>query len=48
MLVITRMHGARRRLEHKLKDSCRNIPYSVATIDGFALSVVNRWRTALS
>ena len=47
MLVITRMHGARRRLEHKLKDSCRNIPYSVATIDGFALSVVNRWRTAL-
>lgn len=47
MLVITRMHGARRRLEHKLKDSCHNIPYSVATIDGFALSIVNRWRTAL-
>jgi hypothetical protein len=47
MLVLTRMHGARRRLEHKLKDSCRNIPYSVTTIDSFALSVVNRWRTAL-
>jgi len=47
MLVITRMHGARRRLEHKLKDACRTIPYSVATIDGFALSIVNRWRTAL-
>lgn len=47
MLVITRMHGARRRLEHKLKDACRSIPYSVATIDGFALSIVNRWRTAL-
>lgn len=47
MLVITRMHGARRRLEHKLKDACRTIPYSVTTIDGFALSIVNRWRTAL-
>lgn len=47
MLVITRMHGARRRLEQKLKDSCQNIPYSVATIDSFALSIVNRWRTAL-
>lgn len=47
MLVITRMHGARRRLEHKLKDACRSVPYSVATIDGFALSIVNRWRTAL-
>jgi hypothetical protein len=47
MLVITRMHGARRRLEHKLKGACRSIPYSVATIDGFALSIVNRWRTAL-
>lgn len=47
MLVITRMHGARRRLEHKLKDACGGIPYSVATIDGFALSIVNRWRTVL-
>jgi hypothetical protein len=47
MLVITRMHGARRRLEQKLKDACQSIPYSVATIDGFALSIVNRWRTAL-
>ncbi|HYS04429.1 MAG TPA: ATP-dependent helicase [Candidatus Dormibacteraeota bacterium] len=47
MLVITYMHGARRRLEHKLKDAGRTIPYSIATIDGFALSIVNRWRTAL-
>jgi len=47
MLVVTRMHGARRRLQHKLNDACQNIPYSVATIDGFALSVVNRWRTAV-
>ena len=29
MLVITRMHGARRRLEHTLKDACRDVPYSV-------------------
>jgi hypothetical protein len=47
MLVITRMHGARRKLEYKLKDACRSIPYSVSTIDGFALAIVNRWRTAL-
>ncbi len=47
MLVITRMHGARRRLDQKLKDACRTIPYSVETIDGFALSIANRWRTAL-
>lgn len=47
MLVVTRMHGARRRLQHKLNDACKSIPYSVATIDGFALSVVNRWRTAV-
>lgn len=47
MLVITRMHGARRRLEQKLKDACRTIPHSIATIDGFALSIANRWRTAL-
>ncbi len=47
MLVITRMHGARRRLERRLQDACRSIPYSVATVDAFALSIVNRWRTVL-
>lgn len=47
MLVITRMHGARRRLELTLKDACRDVPYSVATVDGFALAIVNHWRTAL-
>lgn len=47
VLVITRMHGARRRLQGKLKDACRSVPYTLSTIDGFALSVVNRWRTAL-
>jgi hypothetical protein len=46
MLAITRMHGARRRVEMKLQELCHNIPYDVATIDGFALSIVNRWRTA--
>jgi superfamily I DNA/RNA helicase len=47
MLVITRMHGARRRLEHKFKDACHSIPHTVATIDSFALSIVNRWRRAI-
>jgi hypothetical protein len=47
ILVITRMHGARRRLEHTLRDACRGLSYSVSTIDGFALTIVNRWRTSL-
>jgi superfamily I DNA and RNA helicase len=47
VLVITRMHGARRRLEMKLREFCPGIRCSVATIDGFALSFLNRWRTAL-
>lgn len=47
LLAITRMHGSRRRLVAKLRESCPSIPCSVTTIDGFALSIVNRWRTAL-
>ena len=47
VLAITRMHGARRRVELKLRESCPGVPCSVATIDGFALSILNRWRTAL-
>ena len=47
VLAITRMHGARRRVQNKLNDSCAEIPCSVATVDGFALSILNRWRTAL-
>jgi len=47
MLVITRMHGARRRLEMKLAEACPSIPRCLATIDSFALSIVNRWRTTL-
>lgn len=47
MLAITRMHGSRRRLLARLRDLCPSIPCSVRTIDGFAHSIVNRWRTAL-
>jgi superfamily I DNA/RNA helicase len=47
LLAITRMHGARRRVEMKLRESSPGIRCSVATIDGFALSILNRWRTAL-
>ena len=41
------MHGSRRRLETKLRDACPDISCTVTTIDGFALSILNRWRTAL-
>ncbi len=47
LLAITRMHGSRRRLRLKLIDSCPKIPCSITTIDGFALSLLNRWRRSL-
>ena len=47
LLAITRMHGARRRVQTKLRESCPTIRCSVSTIDGFALSIFNRWRTTL-
>jgi hypothetical protein len=47
LLAITRMHGSRRRLQLKLLDSCPTIPCSITTIDGFALSLLNRWRRSL-
>jgi len=47
MLAITRMHGSRRRLQLKILDSCPAIPCSITTIDGFALSLINRWRRSL-
>jgi hypothetical protein len=47
LLAMTRMHGARRRVQAKLRESCPTIRCSVSTIDGFALSILNRWRTAL-
>ena len=47
LLAITRMHGARRRLETKLRECAPGIQCLVSTIDGFALSNLNRWRTVL-
>jgi superfamily I DNA/RNA helicase len=47
MLAITRMHGARRRLQAKLRESCPTVRCQVTTIDAFALAILNRWRTAL-
>lgn len=47
MLAITRMHGSRRRLQEKLRESCPSIRCAVSTIDGFALSILSRWRTTL-
>lgn len=47
LLAITRMHGSRRRLQLKLLDSCPTIPNSITTIDGFALSLINRWRRSV-
>lgn len=47
LLAITRMHGSRRRLQLKLLESCPTIPHSITTIDGFALSLLNRWRRSL-
>jgi len=47
MLVLTRMHGARRRLELDLSKSCPDINCYVSTIDGFALTLLNKWRLSL-
>jgi superfamily I DNA/RNA helicase len=47
LLAITRMHGARRRVQTKLRECAPGIRCSVSTIDGFALSILNRWRTVL-
>jgi hypothetical protein len=49
LLAMAYMHGARRRLESSLKEDkeCNKISRTVCTIDSFALSLLNRWRTAL-
>lgn len=41
------MHGAWRRLDQKLREVCGHSPYRATTIDAFALSILNRWRTSL-
>ena len=49
VLAMAYMHGARRRLESSIEDhpECSRIPRTVSTIDSFALTLLNRWRTAL-
>ena len=47
ILAITRMHGSRRRLLAKMDEACPCLPCTVTTIDGFALTITNRWRTSL-
>jgi hypothetical protein len=47
LLAMSFMHGSRRRLEQKLADKSPNAIRIVTTIDRFALSLVNRWRTSL-
>lgn len=48
LLAVTRMHGSRRRLQLELLDSCPTLPCTITTIDGFALSLLNRWRRSLT
>lgn len=45
VLIITQMHGARRRLEALIHKDQPKLHIVVNTIHAFALSVVNRWRT---
>lgn len=49
LLAMAYMHGARRRLESSLDEDneCSRVPRTVSTIDSFALTLLNRWRTAL-
>jgi superfamily I DNA/RNA helicase len=49
LLAMAYMHGARKRLESSIKEDeeCSRIPRTVSTIDSFALTLLNRWRTAL-
>lgn len=47
LLGMSFMHGARRRLDQKLREVCGQFPYRATTIDAFALSILNRWRTSV-
>ena len=49
LLAMAYMHGARRRLDTSLEldEDCHQIPRLVSTIDSFALTLLNQWRTAL-
>ena len=45
VLAITRMHGARRRVQQTLRDSCPGVDFEVGTIDSVAITLANKWRT---
>lgn len=44
LLAITRMNGARKRLEGKLREGAVSTPFDCRTIDSFAWMVAARWR----
>ena len=44
ILVLTRMHGSRKRLLERLGDKVTVVRLVISTVDSFALSIVNRWR----
>jgi hypothetical protein len=47
VLAVSVMHGARRRVDAALGERCPTLARTVTTLDGFALSLVNRWRRGL-
>jgi hypothetical protein len=47
LLALSRMHGARRRLDAALAERYPHLLRTTTTIDSFALSLVNRWRRFL-
>jgi len=47
LLAMSRMHGGRRRIDAALGERYPRLPRTVATVDSFALGLVNRWRRSL-
>jgi superfamily I DNA/RNA helicase len=47
ILAITRMHGSRKRVIERITKKCPGVPCSVTTVDGFALSIINRFRKSI-
>jgi superfamily I DNA/RNA helicase len=47
ILAITRMHGSRKRVIERITEKCPGVPCSVTTVDGFALSIINRFRKSI-
>jgi len=48
VLALTRMHGARKRLQERLVLKSVHANISVSTVDSFALQIVNRWRLSFN